>query len=80
MTLVIGMLIAMAGLTAGVFLEAWDARRPHRLTARNCSVCGRGEARERCAGGHIVHEGPRGFWCGGPGSKLPCADCARGQT
>jgi hypothetical protein len=25
--------------------------------------------------GHIAHEGVRGFWCNGVGSKYPCKDC-----
>jgi len=26
--------------------------------------------------GHIVHEGARGYWCGGVDSAYPCPDCA----
>lgn len=25
--------------------------------------------------GHLVQEGARGYWCAGPGSVMPCAEC-----
>jgi hypothetical protein len=42
------------------------------------SRAGRMDRRRRqpWAGEHVAHEGPRGFWCGGPGSHMPCYDCA----